>query len=122
MLWVAVALALGLVFLLGRAAARMQRTEELARERFEHESAEDASLAARARELRDELAALGEARGLEEELRRKFRVARENEQLVVILEKDTDIPPEPRQSERHSFFDWLRDIVRGVTSETYTRD
>lgn len=100
----------------------MRETEELARTRFEDESAEAASFAARERELREELAALGETRGLEEELRRKFRVAKEDEQLVVILDKKTETNLEPRHNEQRSVFGWLRDIMRGVTSETYTRD
>ena len=122
MLWVLVGLAFGLVFLFGRAAARMQRTAELAHLRFESESTETTSLAARGRELQEELAALGEARGLEEELRRKFRVAKEDEQLVVILDDETKKPTQPQRDERQPLFGWLWGIVRGVTSETYTRD
>lgn len=122
LLWAAVGITFGFVFVLGRAGARMQRTEERARLRYENENAEIVALTARERELREELAALGETRGIEEELRRKFRVAKEDEQLVVILENSAEtLPPSERHEER-SFFGWLRDMVRGVTIETYTRD
>ncbi len=99
----------------------MKQTEELARARFENESVEARVLAAREQELHQELAALGDSRGLEEALRRKFRVAKEDEQLVVILDGEPKTPLEPQQSERPSLFGWVRNLLRGVTSETYTR-
>ena len=65
--------------------------------------AEIHSLEARRQSLDEEVKYLSNERGIEAEMRRQFDVAREGEQVVIILEdepvepkNEADLPPEPR--------------------------
>lgn len=65
--------------------------------------AEIHSLETRRQSLEEEVKYLSNERGIEAEMRRQFDVAREGEQVVIILEDETvapegdgDTPPEPR--------------------------
>jgi hypothetical protein len=121
-LWALTAGAALLVFMLGRAARNMQRTEALARGRYEADQGELAALQARESELREWLARRSAPRGVEEELRRKFRVAREGEQLVIIEAEGGAEVEDAQEPEPPSLLEWLQSLVRGLVSEQYERE
>ena len=121
-LWALIVGAALLVFMLGRAARNMQRTEALARERYEADQGELAALQAREGELREWLARRSDSRGIEEELRRKFRVARDGEQLVIIEEEGGAEVEDVQEPEPLSLLEWLRSLLRGLGSEEYERE
>ena len=70
------------------ALERYQIAQEM-RERREVIEAQTAALEARKEELEQQVRYLSSDRGIEAEMRRQFDVAREGEQVVVILEDDT---------------------------------
>jgi cell division protein FtsB len=83
-------LALALAGLVARSAFRMYGKYTTARKVLEGKQVEYASMNERSAYLERELALLATPEGLEAGIRRKFSVAREGEEVIVIISPDTD--------------------------------
>ena len=90
------------------------------KEKLEAKRVELAELETRAQVLDAKVKYLEDERGIEEELRNRFDVAKEGEQVVVLLERDakglntgkngtsTDIYDQQKNREEKSFFDYFK--------------
>lgn len=78
----------------------------LAREQRNRAEQEVLELRLRETELRFKIEALNTERGLEEELRRRFDVAKEGERVVVIVDPDDD-----RDGEKVGDVSWWQKVV-----------
>ena len=67
-----------------------------------------ADLKEREEALKTELDRLGSARGIEEEIRSKFEVGKEGEELIVIVDAgDETAPPKPQKGLWERFLEWF---------------
>ncbi len=93
---------LAAAILLGSATWDIAKTERETRRKVAEKSAELAGLEARAEELEREIERLSTPRGLEEEFRRKFEVAKEGEGIIVLVEpargEGENVPSAPERS------------------------
>jgi cell division protein FtsB len=83
--WPMVVLLFLIVFALGRSTWRVYRVWGKSREAMAAASAKYAADLKRSKDLEDEVSRLETERGIEEELRRNFPVARPGEEAVVII-------------------------------------
>ncbi|MAZ40780.1 hypothetical protein CL654_01520 [bacterium] len=87
--WVVVLLAL--IFWAGEGVWGQYKKNRLVDEVYTEANLELTALLEREKELQEELDRLGNARGVEEELRTKFHIAKPGEKTVVIVDaKDSD--------------------------------
>lgn len=73
--------------MLGNAVFNMYGRYQEAKTRADRARAEIAALESRKKELSDDLARLGTPRGTEEELRKRFNVAADGEEVIVVVNK-----------------------------------
>jgi cell division protein FtsB len=101
---------LAVVVLLGRAAFVMYGKEREARRNAAAAAEELVAVKEREEYLEKEIARLETERGVEEEIRKKFRVVKEGEQLIVLVDSPS---PEPATTtdDGRSFFGKLVDIL-----------
>lgn len=102
------ALLMILVVLLGRGVWGVVEKEQEARRQLEAAAAEQSALQERETYLQSEIKRLSTPRGVEEELREKFGVAKEGEEVIVVVS-----PPQNENSSSaeknlwQEFFDWF---------------
>lgn len=80
-------LLLVIVAMLGNAVFNMYGRYQEAKIRADRARAEIATLELRKKELSEDLARLGTPRGTEEELRKRFNVAADGEEVIVVVNK-----------------------------------
>ena len=91
-----------------RGAWSVYERSEYARESRTHAERELAELEAREHVLSEELQRLQTPRGVEEEIRQKFDVGREGEQLIVLI--DAPEPAAPAQNLQPTLWERLAEI------------
>lgn len=97
----------GITFLFLRGAVRMYDRYAEASDARAAAVAEAQALRDREADLSEKIASLSSDRGIEEELRRRYGVAREGEGVIEVV----DTPPPPAvESRSGGFLGWLRDI------------
>jgi len=91
--WFALLAWMGLILVLGlisRATWNLYRKNQIAQDNLRSSAERAESLKERQATLQDKIAKLKTARGIEEEIRNNFLVAKEGEQVISIVEKKTE--------------------------------
>lgn len=83
-----------LVFL-GEVVYTLYQKERITREKRIEAEQNLAELVAREKDLRTDLAHLRSASGFEAELRQQFEMGKEGEGVIVIVDKEAELPPPP---------------------------
>ena len=94
------------VVLLGNASFNIYQKEREAVARRAEREVELADLNARSAVLAEEIERLSTARGVEEEVRRKFEVAGEGERLIILVEPPKEATATPR-GKSGGLFGWI---------------
>lgn len=76
-----------MVFVLFRAASSVYDKSQLAKDRRNAALAELANLESREKDLESVVQSLNTDRGLEEEIRKRFRVAKPGEEAIILIEE-----------------------------------
>ncbi len=84
-----------MIIILGRATWSMYRTKAQGQADFERVSATLVDLQNRQKALVSDIDRLKTEKGTEEEIRKKFSVAKEGETVVFLIEHESAVPPAP---------------------------
>ncbi len=98
-----------LAVILGNAAWKIYGKERAAAARRAESEAELADLTERTRVLTEEIERLSTARGVEEEIRKRFEVAGEGEGVIMLVESPREASATPRVR-GGGFLGWVRNF------------
>lgn len=105
--WPVVLVLLILLFFIGRASWNIYQKHQETQEKLAAVQTEHQRLKQRYKEIQEEVADLKTKEGVEQAMRERFGVVKENEEVVYIVDRDEDTPEQQTQKEE-SWWDRLR--------------